>query len=122
MAIEAAAPQVDRRRHDLGCAAALAEDEQEVGRLERRGGEMFGIDAGDLGRVEFVQFVNSATTMWPSLSGQVRVAIVSLLSVATTVRGAVSNGSLPVDTPGTPSLMPGGTLLSSVNLSRPTPK
>ena len=41
---------------------------------------------------------------------------------ANTVRGPGSKASLPVEAPGTPSLMPGGTLPSRLNLSRPTPK
>src|SRR5262249_59826914 len=68
------------------------------------------------------QFRNSATTMWLSFTGQVRAGTVSLLNTASTVRGLGSKASRPADTAGTPSVMPGGTLPSSVNLSRPTPK
>src|SRR6476661_5743308 len=59
------------------------------------------------------QLKNSATTMWLSLAGQVRVGMVSLLNTARTVRPGASNGSRPTETAGTPS---------SENLSRPTPK
>ena len=68
------------------------------------------------------QLKNSATTMWLSFTGQVRVGTVSLLNTASTVRDPASKASRPVETAGTPSVMPGGTLPSSVNLSRPTPK
>ena len=59
--------------------------------------------------------------MWLSFTGQVRAAMVSVLNTAITVRGAASKASLPLAAPGTPSLMPGGTVPSSENLSRPTP-
>jgi len=41
---------------------------------------------------------------------------------AITVRGAASKASLAIDTAGTPSVMPAGSLPSRLNLSRPTPK
>jgi len=46
--------------------------------------------------------MNSATTMWLCWADQVRVGMVSLLNVASTVRDAASNARRPVDTAGTP--------------------
>ena len=60
--------------------------------------------------------------MWLSLVGQVRVAMVSLLNVATTVRGPASKVSRPAEAAGTPYVEhPGGAVVTKmIELGRPS--
>src|SRR5260370_695631 len=62
-------------------------------------------------------------TRWGlSLTGRGRGGTVSWLTAASAVGAPASKAGRQVETAGRRSVMPGGALLASVNLSRPTPK